>query len=111
MRVDIACLIRCLGAQRDQRQTVIIGMGLQQAYPDFSFRGCIEISMRLDFFRYPDVEKMRGAIHFGRKPSTIKTRRITAAMHALDDKYIFFKSSFYWPRLRRRNAASGFGVA
>jgi len=36
---------------------------------------------------------------------------MTAALHALDDKYIFFKHFFHWSRLRRRNAASGFGVA
>ena len=52
------------------------------------------ISMRLDCFRHPDVEIMRGAIHFGRKPSTIKIWRMTATLHVLDDEYIFSKHFF-----------------
>ena len=95
VRVDIACLIRGLGVQRDQRRSVIIGMGLQQVFTQiFSYTGCILISMRLDCFCHPDVETMHGAIHFGRRPSTIKIRRMNATLHALDDKYIFFKHFF-----------------
>ena len=54
------------------------------------------------------MEAMGRAIHRGREAATVKHRRMTAALHALDDKNVFFEHDL--PQLRVARAHGFIGV-